>query len=158
MKRLLSVLALLAGLGSSVSFAQGIVDCVGQSKVYASHLRGWVFDPTGVVIPSVDLILKRGDHVVAQTTSDKSGRFDFKVLSGDYELQVQSQHFRAIPLKVHVGINLHSLFHHDELRWILELYGMNCSSATNNDAAFEKEIHFFNERLKRETDKYATQK
>jgi len=82
MKNFFPVLALLAGLGSSISFAQGgFVDCVGQSMVHVAHLRGRIFDPTGVVIPSVDLILKRGDRVVAQTTSGESGRFDIKVPS-----------------------------------------------------------------------------
>jgi hypothetical protein len=93
-----------------------------------------------------------------QTTSDKNGRFDFKVPSGEYELRVQSKYFRAIPLTVHVGTDMHSLFHSGELRWILELAGMNCSWATIDIAAFEKEIRLFNERLKRDTENNATQK
>jgi hypothetical protein len=159
MKRWLAVIVLLAWLGCSVSLAQGgIIDCVGQSRVHIAHLRGWVFDPTGVVIPNVNLTLNRGDRVVAQTTSDENGRFDFKVSSGEYELRVQSQHFRAIPLKVHVGIDLHSLYHPGELRWILELAGMNCSWATTSVAEFEKEIRRFDERLKNDVENNARHK
>ena len=159
MKNFFPVLIVLAGLGCSISFAQGgIVDCVGQPEVHVANLRGGVFDPTGVGIPRVDLILKRADRVVAQTTSDQTGRFDIKIPSGEYELHVQSQHFRAIPLTVHVGIDVHSLFHPGELHWILNLAGMNCSWATTNSAAFEKEIRLFKERLKRDTEKNATQK
>jgi hypothetical protein len=153
MKNLLPVLIILAGLGSSISFAQGgIIDCVGQPMVHVAHLHGRVFDPTGVVIPNINLILNRGNSVVAQTTSDENGRFDIEVPSGEYELHVQSQHFRAIPLKIHVGIDIHSLFHHGELRWILELAGMNCSWATRNGAAFEKGILRFKDRLNKDAD------
>jgi len=159
MRHWLPLLALLAGLGCSISFAQGgIIDCVGQSKIHVAHLRGWVFDPTGVAVPSVNLILKRGDRVVAQTTSDDNGRFDLKIPSGEYELHVLSQHFRAIPLTVHVGTDVHSFLHPGELRWILDLAGMNCSWATTSVAAFQKEIRRFNERLERDTEKNATQK
>jgi hypothetical protein len=44
----------------------------------------------------------------------------------------------------HVGIDMHSLFHPGELRWILGLTGMNCSWATTSAVAFEKEIRRFN--------------
>lgn len=159
MRRTLSVLAILAGLGCSISFGQfGIVDCVGQPPVHVAHLRGSVFDPTGVVIPNVNLTLKRGDTVVAQTASDRNGRFDLRLPSGKYELSVQSEKFRAIPLKIHVGFDVHSLLRPGELRWILEVTGMNCSWATTRVAVFEKEIRVFNERLKKDKQSNALQK
>jgi hypothetical protein len=76
----------------------------------------------------------------------------------EYELHVQSQYFRAIPLKVHVGIDMHSVFHSGELRWIIEIAELNCSWATTRVAEFEKEIRLNNERLKRDREKNATQK
>ena len=152
MRRWLPVLALLAGLGSSFSIAQsGIVDCVGQPTVHVAHLRGSVFDPSGVVIPNIGLTATHGGTVVAQAASDRDGHFDIKLPSGNYELSVQAKDFRAILLTVHVGIGLRSLIHRGQLRWILELTGMNCSWATTSASAFDQEIRVFNERLKQET-------
>jgi hypothetical protein len=146
---------LLVSVGSSVS-AQ--VDCIGQPIVHLVHLRGRVFDAIGAVIPSIRLKLTQNDRVVAETTSDENGHFDFKAQPGRYELQVQSQYFRAIPLTVHVGTDLRGILHPGELRWVLEITGLNCSWATTSVAEFEKEIRLNNERLKRDTAKYATQK
>jgi len=152
MRRWLPVLALLAGLGSSISFAQfGIIDCAGQPSIHVARLSGWVFDPSGVLIPNIGLTATHGGTVVAQAASDRDGHFDIKLPSGNYELSVQAKDFRAIPLTVQVGIGVRSLIHRGQLRWILELTGMNCSWATTSAPAFDQEIRVFNERLKKET-------
>jgi Carboxypeptidase regulatory-like domain len=132
------------------------IDCIGQPTIHLSRLQGTVFDPSGVPVPTVEISLVQDGQIVEKATTAEDGNFDLKAPAGNYELRVRSAYFRAIPLRIHLGTDFHTIFHPGELRWILEISGLNCSWATTSATAFDKEIQRFKERLKRDAQKNAT--
>jgi hypothetical protein len=75
----------------------------------AVRLRGTVFDPSGAVIPEVDLKLSQGSSVVAEGKTDATGNFSFDVPSGDYRLETSAQGFRQRQQNVRVAANMRPL-------------------------------------------------
>src|SRR5262245_10911266 len=82
------------------------------SFVYAQggvRVRGTVLDPSGAVIPGVELKLIQGSSVVAQTKTDATGNFFFDVAVGDYRLEAVADGFRKRQQNVRVATNMRPL-------------------------------------------------
>ncbi len=101
MKRWLPVLVLLAGLESSISFAQyGIIDCIVQKKLVVPRVQGQVFDAAGVPVPGAVVSLKPDGRPAVDAKTDAAGRFYFKVQSGPYDLKVSHPGFEVTTAKL----------------------------------------------------------
>src|SRR5262245_41501666 len=88
-----------------------VIVLVGVSFVFGqtARLRGTVLDPSGAVIPGVDMKLTQGSNVVAQTKTDAVGNFSFDVPPGDYRLETSLDGFRTRQQNVRVAANMRPL-------------------------------------------------
>jgi hypothetical protein len=93
-----SVIALVVFLlSASVASAQAI------------RVRGTVLDPSGAVIPGIDIKLSQGNRSVAEGKSDATGNFAFDVPAGDYRLDVSAPDFRPYQQNVRVNASMRPL-------------------------------------------------
>jgi len=160
MRHLLPVLALLAGLGSSISFAQvEIVDCIGQKTLFVSELQGKVLDPSGVSISYADDSLLRDGNLLRETRTDARGKFRFRGAMGWYTVLVKSPGFSDTSFPIRSGPDVRATFHSNEIKVILGV-GMNapCPSATTSNKDAQKNIRAYSEKLKGKELDHATQK
>jgi hypothetical protein len=141
MKKLLPVLALLAGLGSSISFAQAaipIIDCVVQRKLVVPRVRGQVFDPSGALVTGAIISLTQAGIPAKQSKTDAKGRFDLRVPSGLYVLKAEYPGFGVTTAELDVGKDAMSLFRSTTLKVILALPAMNCPWVTTSNKEFKE--------------------
>jgi Carboxypeptidase regulatory-like domain len=142
MKRTLLVLALFAGLGSSISFGQyGIIDCVQQKVLTVPRIRGEISDASGVPIPSALVSITSNAAVNMESKTDATRNFNFTVTSGRYMLRASYPNFGITTTELEVGTDVLSLFHPTALRVILALPGMNCPWVTKSNKEFKELVH-----------------
>ena len=148
MRLWLPILALLAGFGNSISFAQyGIVDCIEQKRLAVRRVQGRVYDPGGVALAGAIVTLSSETEVAFQSKSDSSGKFSINAPSGRYVLKAAFPNFETTRASVDVGVDIFSVVHPTALRVILALPGMNCPWVTTSNKEFKELVH-----------KHATQK
>jgi hypothetical protein len=75
----------------------------------AVRLRGTVLDPSGAVIPAVDLKLSQGANTVAEGKTDATGDFSFDVAPGEYRLEVSAAGFKPRQQNVRAAANMKPL-------------------------------------------------
>ena len=81
---------------------------MGASFIYAQavRVRGTVLDPSGAVIPGVDLKLTQGSIAIAQTKTDATGNFSFEVPAGDYRLEASADGFKTRQQNIRAAANM----------------------------------------------------
>jgi hypothetical protein len=148
MKNWLPVLALLAGFGCSISFAQfGIIDCIQQRRLVVPRVHGQVLDSSGVPVSGAVVSLTPDGNPAMQTKTDSMGRFDFKASSGSYVLKAEYPGFEITTAELEVGKDALNTLHPTALRVILGLPGINCPWVTTSNKEYKELIQ-----------KHATQK
>ena len=168
MKRTLTALAILLGLGSSFSHGQlvnqnrvflqfGIVDCFGQGKAITSRVQGMIVDPTGVPVPGARISLTAEGKPILETRSGSDGRFSLKAPAGQYIFRVDVAPFAGPEIELDLGKDLASLLHPNSMHVILGL-GSFCPWVTTSDRNLKRETELNKQRLKESTQKNATQK
>ena len=160
MKHWLPVLALLAGLGCAISFAQGrFSDCIGQKTVYVVDVHGKVFDPSGVPISRAIVSLLRDGKLLQETQTDDRGKFRIRRVTGWYTIQVTSSGFQDASVEIHAGPDVRANFNSGNIKVILGVGSFQpCPSATTSNRDVKKIIRAYNEKLKGNAEKNATQK
>ncbi len=139
MKNWLPVLCSIAGIGSSLSFAQsGIVDCIVQKKLNVPRVHGQVFDAAGVPVPGAMISVKQDGNPPKNATTDSAGRFYFKVQSGQYALRASYPGFETTTAELQVGRDIANLFRPTALKVILALPGVNCPWVTTSNTELKE--------------------
>jgi hypothetical protein len=142
MKFWFPVLALLSGLGSSVSFAQyGIIDCIVQKQLVVPRVQGQVFDATGIPVPNAVVSLKQDGKPAVDAKTDAAGRFYFKIQAGQYNLKASYPGFEVTTAELEVGEDAVNLIHPTALKVILALPGINCPWVTTSNKEFKELVH-----------------
>jgi hypothetical protein len=80
-----------------------------QATTATPRLRGTVADPTGGVMPSVDIAVLRGLTLVKAAKTDEGGAFTFDLAAGDYQLAVTAPDFKVYTQTVRVTPNMRPL-------------------------------------------------
>jgi len=160
MKRWLPLLALLAGLGCSISFAQSeFFDCIGQKTLYVVDVHGKVFDSSGVPISNAVVSLLRDGKLLGETQTDEQGKFRIRRVTGWYTIYVKSPDFQDASVEIHSGPDVRANFNSGEIKVILGVGSFHpCPSATTSSREVKKIIRAFNEKLKGNEQTDATQK
>jgi hypothetical protein len=70
------------------------------------RLTGTVVDPSGAVIPGVDVKVLQGTTVVREGKTNDTGNFSFDLPAGDYRLEVTMDAFRPVQQNVRVTANM----------------------------------------------------
>jgi len=77
--------------------AAGTAAALAQSNVpVASQLVGYIHDTAGSTVSGADVLIKSGSRLIAETTSDTSGRFSFQGNPGNYDLSVTARGFQRL--------------------------------------------------------------
>ena len=108
-------------------------------------LQGTVYGPSGISLPQILVQLSREGKFVAKTKTDASGKFEFKLAPGLYDVELQFVGSKAMDLKVRVGRG-HG-FHSVRLRIVLGLSGTRCGFATTSSKEFKQAIKRFEGQL-----------
>jgi hypothetical protein len=122
--------------------------CVSSPTIQVARIRGIVFDPFGVQVPGVFLTISREGRTVASARSDRDGKFDIRVPSGDYVIHAEGEGFLPLNQPLTVSSDIASLIHQGALRIILGLGGTTCGYATTSKRQFKKEVNNLHQRLK----------
>jgi len=77
-----------------------------QAATATTKLRGTVADPTGGLMPSVDIAILRGLTLVKATKTDALGAFSFDLASGEYQMAVTAPDFKVHTQTVRVTNNM----------------------------------------------------
>jgi hypothetical protein len=114
MMRLWKVLActmalVLAVTPSAAAFAQAAPAPAAQTTPASPRLRGAVMDPTGGLMPSVDIAILRGATVLRAGKTDATGNFSFDIAPGEYQLAVTAPDFKVYTQTVRVAANMRPL-------------------------------------------------
>jgi hypothetical protein len=148
MSRWLPILAVLAGFGTSVSFAQyGIVDCIEQKRLAVRRVQGRVYDPNGVALEGALITLSSETEGEVQSKTNEAGEFLVRVHPGRYSFRATFPGFESTRANVEVGFDVISVVHPTALHVILALPGVNCPWVTTSNKEFKGIVH-----------KHATQK
>jgi hypothetical protein len=70
------------------------------------RLRGTVADPTGGLMPSVDIAILRGLTLVRATKTDAEGAFSFDLPVGEYQMAVTAPDFKVHSQAIRVTANM----------------------------------------------------
>jgi outer membrane receptor protein involved in Fe transport len=90
-------------LSAALIFASATA-ALSQGTATLSQVSGVVLDPSGAVLVDARVSLHRSGRLQQTTITDQEGRFRFTQLaSGDYEIEVQREGFRASKTCVTVG-------------------------------------------------------
>jgi hypothetical protein len=74
-----------------------------QAPAAFPKLRGNVMDPTGGLMPSVDIAVVKGASVVKALKTDALGAFSFDLAAGDYQIAVTAPDFKVYTQAVKVA-------------------------------------------------------
>jgi hypothetical protein len=157
MTRLLSILLVLAGLGCSVSFAQ-VVDCVSANAIHVKRIQGTAFDPLGTPIPNASIRIYADDELIAESHTDKFGKFSIPVVDGRYSLKVESQSVLKATITLVVGHDLNNLLRKQSLYVVLGIRWEFCDWATTNKKEYKSQIKLTKQHLEESVNRNATQK
>ena len=103
------VLTLVLALPLSTSAAQGQTPTA-TAAPQAARLRGTIKDPTGAVMPGVEVSIIRGTtSVVKVVKTDDLGVFSFDIPAGQYNMVVTAPDFKAHTQAIRVTPNMPSL-------------------------------------------------
>jgi hypothetical protein len=80
-----------------------------QATAATAKLRGTVADPTGGLMPSVDIAILRGLTLVKAMKTDATGNFSFDLAAGDYQMAVTAPDFKTHTQTVRVTPNMRAL-------------------------------------------------
>src|SRR5215510_3165220 len=86
-----------------------VLSSVSVLNAQAVRLRGTVLDPSGAVIPGVDLRISQGSNVVASGKTDETGNFSFDVSPGEYRVEAAADGFRTRQQNVRAAANMRPL-------------------------------------------------
>ena len=114
--------------------------CPAPEELGVNKLQGAVYGPSGISLAQIHILLSREGKLVAQTTTDGSGKFEFKIGRGLYDLELQFFGSKSMDLKVRVGPGHGGLFHPARLRIVLGLSGTRCGFATTSSKEFKRAI------------------
>lgn len=131
------LLALVAGFCRATA---AYAVCPALPELGVNKLQGAVYGPSGITMPQIHVLLSREGKPVAQTKTDGSGKFEFKIGPGLYDLQLFFIATKAMDLKVRVGHGYGGWFHPARLRIVLGLSGTRCGFATTSSGEFKKAI------------------
>jgi hypothetical protein len=129
--------AVLSAAGCSAS-AQITV----PAPYHLSHLRGVFVDGKGNPIPDASVSLDRDDKTLYSTTTDSSGRFEIKHVSGHYWLRIKKIGFSRVDRDVIVGVDVAAYLHSSTL-YIIDGPGActdDCSAIFTNKDKLDREI------------------
>jgi hypothetical protein len=73
------------------------------------RLTGSVLDPSGAVIPGVDVRVLQGTTVVREGKTNETGNFSFDIPAGDYRLEVTMDAFRPHEQNIRIAPNMRPL-------------------------------------------------
>jgi hypothetical protein len=73
------------------------------------RLRGTVLDPSGAVMPGVDVKVSQSNRAVAEGKSDSTGNFSFDLPAGEYRVEVSAPEFKPHQQNVRVAANMRPL-------------------------------------------------
>ena len=93
---------LLLLLLSSILVAQ-------TTSAQTPSLRGTIKDPSGAVMPGVDIAVLQGPMVVKAAKTDSVGTFSFDLSAGQYQLAVTAPDFKTHTQAVRVAPNMAAL-------------------------------------------------
>ena len=137
------LLALVTGFcRATAAFA---ATCPEPQEFGMKKLQGTVYGPSGISLPQIHVLLSREGKFVAQTQTDSSGKFEFKIAPGLYDVELLFFGSKAMDLKVRVGRG-HG-FHSARLRIVLGLSGTRCGFATTSSKEFKQAIKRFEGQL-----------
>jgi Carboxypeptidase regulatory-like domain len=152
-------LLVIAGvLATSTCRAQGIVDCVVQSRVRTPSVRGIVADPTGVPIPDTLVILEANGERVQQTKTDIDGKFKMNATPGTYRFNVIRPVFTGLDIDLVIGGDFSNAFGRSQLYSVLGLPGSFCPMVWTSANKFHRMIDANKKRLEETSKNNATQK
>src|SRR5436190_21006045 len=80
-----------------------------QAAAATARLRGTVADPTGGLMPSVDIAILRGLTLVKTMKTDAVGAFSFDLAAGDYQMAVTAPDFKTYTQTVRVTPNMRAI-------------------------------------------------
>src|SRR5262245_37550256 len=80
-----------------------------QAPPATPRLRGTVADPTGGLMPSVDIAILRGLSLVKAMKTDAVGAFSFDIPAGEYQMAVTAPDFKVYTQTVRVTPNMRPL-------------------------------------------------
>jgi hypothetical protein len=80
-----------------------------QAAAATPRLRGTVADPTGGLMPSVDIAILRGLTLVKATKTNAEGAISFDLPAGDYQMAVTAPDFKTHTQTVRVTPNMRAL-------------------------------------------------
>jgi Carboxypeptidase regulatory-like domain len=107
-----------------------------------SHLRGIFVDEKGNPIADAAVTLDRDDKTFYSTTSDSTGRFEIKHVSGHYWLHIKKLGYSPIGRDVIIGVDAAAYLHSANL-YIIAGPGAcsdDCSAVFTSKAKFEQAI------------------
>jgi len=107
-----------------------------------SHLRGIFVDEKGNPITDAVVTLDRDDKTFYSTTTDSSGRFEIKHVSGRYWLHIKKLRHSPIGRDVIIGVDA-AAYLHSSLLYIIAGPGAcmdDCSAVFTSKAKFEQAI------------------
>jgi hypothetical protein len=109
-----------------------------------------VYGPSGVRLPQILVRLSREGKVVAHTQTDSSGKFEFKIKPGIYNLELlffgsTSMNLRMWVVRGHGG----PFYSSPRLRIVMGLSGTRCGFATISSKEFKQAIKRFEGQLEK---------
>ncbi|MBI2149635.1 MAG: carboxypeptidase regulatory-like domain-containing protein [Acidobacteria bacterium] len=95
---------------TAISFAIALtLLSVSVLSAQTPRLTGTVLDPSGAVIPDVDVRVLQGTAVVREGKTNDTGNFTFDLPAGEYRLEVTADAFRPHQQNVRVTANMRPL-------------------------------------------------
>jgi hypothetical protein len=110
-----------------------------EKAIHLPRVQGTVYDKTGKLLPDAKVELVRNDAVVFTTTTDQSGGFGFKHVSGLYTLRVREEKHSPAAREIKVELELASAAQNRNLFVLLgpAACSESCSTITTSRKEFE---------------------
>jgi hypothetical protein len=107
--RNLKSIALGVGFAVLVTLLSSISVEAGQAPVQSPRLRGVIKDPSGAVMPGVDVSAIQAGHVVKAAKTNTEGEFSLDLPAGQYQFAVTAPDFKPDVRAVRVAANTPAL-------------------------------------------------
>ena len=121
--------------------------CPAPEELGLKKLQGIVYGPSGISVPQILIRLSHEGKFVAQTKTDSSGKFEFKIAPGPYDAELLFMGSKSMDLKVRIGHGHGGDFHSGRLRIVLGLSGTRCGFVTLSSKELKKAIKRYQTQL-----------